>query len=82
MAWAKMFDVALRTALCKVAETMGGRAILTLVLELVLVPERCLNSPVRTRFWFGLVRFVLFDWMQGVHKSLLSASVAPARRSS
>lgn len=32
MAWAKMLDVALRTADWAVAETMGGRAILTLVL--------------------------------------------------
>lgn len=36
MAWARMFDVALSTALWAVAETIGGRAILILVLELVL----------------------------------------------
>lgn len=46
MAWARIFDVALSTALCAVAETMGGRAILTLVLELALAPERSINRSV------------------------------------
>lgn len=46
MAWARMFDVALSTALWAVAETMGGRTILTLILELAPVPERSLNNSV------------------------------------
>lgn len=53
MAWARMFEVALSTALWAVAETMGGRAILTLLLELVLfLSEVCPHE--RGSFGFGM----------------------------
>lgn len=63
MAWAMMFDVALSTALWAVADTMGGRAMLTLVLELALDPERSLDSSVCAWICFGLD--CPRDWMQG-----------------
>lgn len=54
MAWARTFEVALSTALWAVAETMGGRAILTLALELVLFLSKVPTglSAERFAFWF------------------------------
>lgn len=64
MAWARMFEVALRSALWTVAETMGGRAILTLALELVLYLSEVSKGLPAREVAFG------FDcplgWMQGV----------------